>query len=101
MSLEVGPEDAAGVRGVSLRYRALDQSARYEAVDMIREGLAFTGSIPADATDSPYPLQYHFVVHGAGGEAWQYPGLDSDLSNQPYVVIREDATIARTSRHDS
>ena len=39
-------------------------------------------------TDAPYPLQYYFVLTDAAGRAWMYPGFTSDLSNQPYVVLR-------------
>ena len=45
------------------------------------------GQIPADYTQSPYPLLYYFEVHQAAGSTI-YPGFSPDLSNQPYFVVR-------------
>jgi hypothetical protein len=53
-----------------------------------REG-AYRGAIPADYTQSPYPLLYYFEVHEAGGSAI-YPGVGKDLSNQPYYLVRSN-----------
>jgi hypothetical protein len=47
---------------------------------------AYRAAIPADYTQSPYPLQYYFEVFEAGGAAL-YPGFSPDLSNQPYFVV--------------
>ena len=48
---------------------------------------AYRGAIPADYTESPYPLLYYFEVEEAGGSGL-YPGFDKDLSNQPYFLAR-------------
>jgi hypothetical protein len=89
IELAIGETDPQRVSSVILRYRRLDQSALYSAHAMERHGTRFVGTISADVSDSPYPLQYHFVLHGPGGEAWGYPGLGPDLSSQPYFVIRQ------------
>jgi hypothetical protein len=77
------------IAAVHLRYRPLDQSKRYEEVRMARDRDRFVATIPGSDSDCPYALQYFFVLRDAGGDAWLYPGLDADLSNQPYFVIRQ------------
>lgn len=83
--------DAAGaeIGGVSLRFRHLDQSKLYEQVEMDREEDRYVATIDGRYSDSPYAVQYLFVVREADGRAWLHPGLDADLSNQPYYVVRQ------------
>ena len=52
----------------------------------------FTASIPADYTDSAYPLTYFFTARTAAGDAWLAPGLDDTLANQPYHLVRQQQT---------
>lgn len=81
------PEADAGLL-VRLHYRHANQSEHYETAEMTRgEGGNYAAEIPASYTDSPYPLIYFFEAHNAAGEAWMLPGLDADLSNQPYYMI--------------
>jgi hypothetical protein len=47
----------------------------------------FQATISDDDTSTPYPLQYWFELRTASGHAWFWPGLDADLSNQPYFVM--------------
>jgi hypothetical protein len=47
-------------------------------------------AIPGEYTKSQFPLLYYFELHG-GDHAWLYPGLEADLSNQPYFVLRRAA----------
>jgi hypothetical protein len=49
------------------------------------------GTIPADYTDTPYPLQYYFELSNASGQAWLYPGLGPTLTDQPYFLLRQAA----------
>jgi hypothetical protein len=72
---------------VRLRYRHLDQSERYVLVDLEPRGESLVATIPGSYSDSPYPLQYFFELRDPLGSAWLYPGLDPDLSNQPYFVL--------------
>jgi hypothetical protein len=74
---------------VSLRYRHLDQSATYEEVAMGRNGDGFSAAVPAAYADSPFALQYHFVIRDTDGGSWHYPGLGPELSDQPYFVVRQ------------
>jgi hypothetical protein len=72
--------DAPGV----LFYRHVNQAERWKSTPL-ENGAA---SIPADYTDSPYPLQYYFEFRTAPDKAFLYPGLGPDLTNQPYFVLR-------------
>jgi hypothetical protein len=74
-------------RTVNLLYRHADQSQRWRTAGMTWRDGAYHGGIPADYTQSPYPLLYYFEVHEAGGSAI-YPGFSADLSNQPYFLVR-------------
>jgi hypothetical protein len=74
---------------VELRYRHLNQAETYHALPMEGAAGRYRATIPATYTDSPYPLQYHFVLRTEGGRAWPYPGLAADLSNQPYFIIHQ------------
>jgi hypothetical protein len=72
-----------------LRYRRVNQGEPYREVEMERQGDRCRATLPGDATDSPYPLQYFFALRDARGRAWLYPGLNADLANQPYFVVRQ------------
>jgi hypothetical protein len=76
------------IAGVSLRYRRLDQSETYRRVEMDAAQGRWAAAVPAGYADSPHPVQYFFVLRGSRGNAWLYPGLDPELSGQPYVVIQ-------------
>ncbi len=84
LRLAVAPE----VLGARLCYRHVNQAERYEAAEMAGRGGVYRASIAAAYTDSPYPLQYYFVVRGGGGQAWFHPGFGPELANQPYYVLR-------------
>ncbi len=74
--------DATSVR---LQYRHLNQAETYSALDMEREGAVWRATVPADYTQSPYPLQYYFEVRSNAGVAL-WPGFKSDFLGQPYFV---------------
>ena len=60
---------------------------------MERKSSVYVATIPADYTDSVYPLQYYFELKTTAGPALLYPGFSKDLMNQPYFVLhREDAS---------
>ena len=77
---------------VTLHFRHLNQGEDYLTAEMAEEGERYTASIPAAYTDSAYPLTYFFTVRDAAGDAWIVPGLDQTLSNQPYHLVRQQAT---------
>ncbi len=74
---------------VILHYRHLNQGEDYRTTEMVGNGHRYAASIPADYTDSAYPLTYFFHVRDATGDAWIAPGLDRTLSNQPYHLVRQ------------
>jgi hypothetical protein len=76
------------VASVLMYYRHVNQAERFQAVEMERRGDAWSATIPAAYTDSPYALQYYFEVRESSAKAWLYPGLGPDLTNQPYFVVR-------------
>ncbi|HKE21050.1 MAG TPA: hypothetical protein VKB88_01605 [Bryobacteraceae bacterium] len=76
-------------RKVNLMYRQADQSQRWHSVAMQAHDNEFRATIPADYTQSPYPLQYYFEVHTPGGSTI-FPGFSPDLSNQPYILVRSE-----------
>jgi hypothetical protein len=80
------------VRGVSLRYRHVNNAERYIAAEMVQVAGGYEATIPAAYTDSPYPLMYHFELRAADGVAWYWPDLGDDLADQPYMVVRHQRT---------
>ncbi len=54
-------------------------------------------SVPIPLTQSPaspFPLQYYFELRRAGSAAI-FPGLNADLANQPYFVLRQARSAAQ------
>jgi hypothetical protein len=89
---------AKPVTAVRLRYRRINQAEawRTEPMEPHREGHRAT--IPADYTDSVFPLQYYFELIGGSASAVSlYPGFDDTWCNQPYFVVRQAA--ARSASH--
>ena len=86
IELEIAPEvKAAGVR---LYYRHVNQAERFRTVEMKSAGARFAAAIPAEYTNSPYPLEYYFEVRGSAEKAWLYPGFTAEGLGQPYFVVR-------------
>lgn len=73
---------------VILWYRHVNQAERWKSVPMERSGGSYRASIPAEYTNSLFPLQYYFELRTAKA-AWFYPGFNAMLSNQPYFDIYE------------
>jgi hypothetical protein len=75
-------------KAVRLHYRRLNQAENYVVAEMAREGRRFETAIPAAYTHTDFPIEYFFDVQHAGGKAGLYPGFASELTNQPYFVVR-------------
>ncbi len=88
LEIRIGITDWKSPPQVILHYRHVDQSDDYRTVEMERAGDVYTAAIDAEYTDSPYALMYFFEIGAADGDSWMVPGLDEDLSNQPYYVIQ-------------
>lgn len=80
--------NSSAVQAVEIRYRHVNQSESYQVGRMTAEGGRWRHTIPGQFTNSVFPLMYFFEVRDGSGHAWLYPGLDPDLSNQPYYVVR-------------
>jgi hypothetical protein len=79
----------AKIFGVRLRYRHVNQAEVWRMVEMELAGGKYRAVIPADYTDSPFPLQYHFQVRNESDGARPYPGLQPGWRGQPYFVVRQ------------
>jgi len=75
-------------QSVQLCYRHVNQGERFQLADVQLEGATGKATIPAEYTSSPYPLQYYFRVNQSAAMAVNYPGLGSQLIDQPYFVVR-------------
>ena len=84
---------APKVAGVRLRYRHVNQAENWRMVEMDMAGKNYVAAIPADYTDSPFPLQYHFQLRDGSGGAQPYPGLQPGWQGQPYFVVRYGVAI--------
>ena len=86
--IEIAAEDGYELTDVRLHYRHVNQADEYQVAEMVPQAGRFCAEIPGRYTDSPYPLMYYFELHDGRGRAWLYPGLDANLANQPYFVVR-------------
>jgi hypothetical protein len=73
---------------VRLHYRHVNQSERYQVIEMIKSQSEFRASIPAAYTNSKYPLQYYFEIDCETEGSCLYPALDRALTEMPYFVVR-------------
>jgi hypothetical protein len=78
---------------VLLHYRRVNQAETFSVQEMQRDDRRYQAVIPGEYTKSPYPLMYFFELGNDDGDAWLYPGLNPDLSNQPYLVVRQRSTV--------
>ena len=82
----------AAVSKAILWYRHVTHGERWRSVEMqtteSRAGGRYVASIPADYTNSPYPLQYYFEVRTANATTL-HPPFNSTWSNQPYYAIHK------------
>ncbi len=78
------------VRSVRLRFRHVNQGEVWQVSEMALNDNRHSTVIPADYTNSEFPLQYHFELHGKSGEAWFFPGLSPGWKGQPYFVVHAE-----------
>jgi hypothetical protein len=69
-----------------LWYRHVNHGERWRSVFMQHSAGSHSAAIPADYTNSLYPLQYYFELRTASA-ATLHPPLNSTWSNQPYYAI--------------
>jgi hypothetical protein len=71
-----------------LYYRHVNQAERFNVFTMERNGSRYAATIPADYTNTVYPLQYYFEIKPSTGSPTIYPGLSKSLTQQPYFLLR-------------
>ncbi len=76
------------VRSVKLYYRHVNQAERFKTLEMKQAGNSFVAAIPAEYTETLYPLQYYFELRERTDNVWLYPGLSASLTQQPYFVVQ-------------
>jgi hypothetical protein len=88
VSIEV-PLSGGGTHPTAIRlfYRHVDQAERWTSAEMNHEDGRYTGTIPAEYTQSEYPLQYYFELQDGKSAAWMYPGFNKTFSDQPYFAV--------------
>lgn len=91
LAITVSTASGGRPKSVHLYYRHINQAERYQSVEMEARGDSYNAGIPAEYTDSPYPLQYYFQVKETG-TAWLYPGFEPIWGwSQPYYVVKRSA----------
>ena len=87
LNIEISIEKVIG--SVRLFFRHVNHAERFELVDMQLKDKSYRAIIPAEYTNSEYPLQYYFELKEQLGKAWLHPGFSENLTNQPYFVVRK------------
>jgi hypothetical protein len=81
--------EKGNARSAQLHYRHVNQAERWRDTAMDGRDRVFRAEIPADYTQSRYPLEYYFELRDGSESAALYPGFNAELSNQPYFVVRQ------------
>jgi hypothetical protein len=80
----------SGVAAVRLRFRHTNQAEPWRTEAMVRQGGGWRTVVPADYTDSAFPLQYYFeLVLTNPAAVVLCPGFDANWSNTPYWIVRQ------------
>jgi hypothetical protein len=82
------PRGAPQTLAIRMYYRHVNQAEIYQSAEMQATANRFRATIPADYTNSMYPLQYYFELRSGADSAWLFPGLGNNLQTQPYFVVR-------------
>jgi len=73
-----------------LWYRHVNHGDRWRSVSMQNSTDSHSASIPADYTNSLYPLQYYFELR-TSSTSTLHPPFNSTWSNQPYYAVYQRA----------
>lgn len=87
LDIEISPEKMT--QSARLYYRHVNQGERYQTAEMQLAGKNFKATIPAEYTNSKFPLAYYFEMRESRESAWLYPGFNVGLANQPYFLVRQ------------
>ncbi len=77
------------IRNIYLFYRHVNQAVDWRRTTMKQNGDQFQSVIPAEYTDTRYPMSYYFAVDLGDAGIAIYPGLDQNLAGMPYYVVRQ------------
>ena len=69
-----------------VHYRHVNQGERWVAAAMHSSPGGFHGAIPAEYTDSPFPLEYYFELDQS-----VFPGFDENFLRAPYYVVERNS----------
>ena len=90
VSLLFKEEDEKGMpRSVRLHYRHVNHAERWQSLDLEKSERTYAAAIPGEYTKSQFHLQYYFEVRCAKDSVSLYPGLNKELRNQPYFVVKQ------------
>jgi hypothetical protein len=78
---------AAKAKAAKLWYRHVNHGERWLSVAMTSGAKGWQAAIPADYTQSPYPLQYYFELDTGAALTAQVPGFNATRSNTPYYSV--------------
>ena len=92
LPVEITCPDAASAR---LIYRHVTQAERFAAAEMTKQGTRHRAVIPAEYTNSVYPLQYYFELRQGPEAVTLFPGFGTIPVNQPYFVLESGKTTGR------
>jgi hypothetical protein len=88
LPVEIVWEGGAG-SSARLYYRHVNQAEYWQTAEMAAKGARHTAAIPAAYTRSRYALEYYVELRDPSGGAGLYPGFGAELSNQPYILVRQ------------
>ena len=80
---------AAKGKLVKLHYRHVNQSEKFNSLEMIADGDSFEAVIPEEFTNTSWPVMYFFEVIEKTGTASFLPCINETMDNVPYYVIRD------------
>ncbi|HET8827302.1 MAG TPA: hypothetical protein VFM77_19325 [Terriglobales bacterium] len=72
---------------IRLYYRHVNQAEPYQHTDMVTSGDTLSFVLPADYTNSKYPLEYYFEAREGVNWVRLFPGLWNKLQTEPYFVV--------------
>lgn len=91
LRLEIDTADTPEIVAAILHYRHVNQAESFKTRAMEPNTAGFVGTIDGSYTDKPYGLMYFFEIRDADGATAIYPGLNDELSDQPYVTVFSSA----------
>jgi hypothetical protein len=88
VKLTVSVEGQRKITSARLYYRHVNQAERWKSLAAEQHGAVYQAVIPAEYTDSPYPLQYYFEFKEGPGKAWRVSTLNTPWDPSMYFVLR-------------